>query len=299
MASWLSVFQGLQSQMVSALSGLVTARNVLIGYPSTDLIQAVGQPGEQFSGGTNPLSPTVCVYDRKVSKDTTRWLPHYVSADGWEATPANVTFTPTSAYLSPGDTASFDFLNAAAANDAVGVTIGMGNAGVVFTASGAMDAQTFSSNLASSINGELSAYVVATASGSMLEMQNVSAADLSISLAAGNIATALLEIKRTERDAGVIALCNSQTVLSPVEDMISQTLASLQLDFGYEVTDGTYVRLVNYGDIAIWDNTLANIARHDWLISLEYGITVKEIGYPILAPILNRQFSNALGTLGG
>ncbi len=286
MASWNAVYQGLRGQVITALDGLVPASSITIGYPGTPIVQSSGQPSEVMALANQvSQSPMVMLYDRGMSRDVTRWIPRYVTA--WETISPAITFSLPDTVLGT-DPLQLDFLSDAAANDAVGLNLsGFGlNTGAVFTASGGMSAASFASGITSVIEQDLNGVVSATVSGSSVTLQNQTTAPINLMINAANLGTALFEVHRVQRSVQVIALANRPSHLDLVGEPLAQLFGALEVYFGYELSDETWVRLINKGDIVLWDNVMHNIARRDWMLTLEYGVNLVDMGYPVLAPIL-------------
>ncbi len=296
MSSWNAVYQGLRNQVITALGGLVSPSSISIGYFGTPIVQSAGQPSEIMDLANQVAqSPMVSLYDRGMSRDVTRWIPHHVTP--WEVTPASVTFAPSSLLLSSTPNA-LAFLTSAAVNDAVALNVsGFGvSTGAVYVASGAMSAAAFCEGLADVINSSLQGVLSATASGATLLLTNDTAGLLNIVVNSGNVASAQYEVHRTQRNVQVIAMANRPSTLDTIGEPLAQLFGELEITYGYELLDTTWVRLINKGDIVLWDNVTHNIARRDWMLTLEYGVDITDAGYPVLAPILSQQtLANGLG----
>jgi len=289
MSSWNAVYQGLRNQVIAALDGLVSPSNISIGYFGTPIVQSTGQPSAVMElAGQVAQSPMVMLYDRGMSRDVTRWIPHYVTP--WEVTAPSVTFSPSDLMLSSTPNALV-FLTSAAANDAVALNVsGVGiSTGAVYVANEAMSAAAFCAGMADAINASLQGVLSATASGSTLLLTNDTAGLLNITVVSGNVASAQYEVHRVQRSVQIIALANRPSTLDTIGEPIAQLLGELEISYGYELPDTTYARLINKGDIVLWDNVMHNIARRDWMLTLEYGVDITDMGYAVLAPILSQQ----------
>lgn len=290
MASWGDVYRGLRGQIVTALTGYVQPQNVTIGYPATFIAQTSGQPGDIGALAQNvSRSPLVMIYDRGMAKDVTRWIPRRMT--NWVATAPTLQASLDEDYLAPGGTVYLSVTSGAAANDAIGLSLATGTqtVGAVFTASGATTASGVASGLASEIDA-LGLPVTTLASGGTIEISNVGDAGYGLSLAIANVSTSLYEVHRVKRSTQVIVLANRPETLDTVSDQLSQLFGELEVTYGYDLSDGTYVRLINTGDIMLWDNVLSNIARRDFVLTLEYGVNLQSTGYEVLASQL--QFDN-------
>jgi len=289
MSSWNAVYQGLRNQIIGALDGLVPANSITIGYSATFLLQTAGQPDNILAQNAQTLdnSPIVMVYDRGMSRDVTRWIPY--QATPWVVTEPEVTFSLASPYLSYDQSATLDILSPGAAGDALGISVnGPGLVtGAVFTASGATSVEGFASGIASAVNEDLAGILSATVSGGTVILTNESAGDLILNANAANLASSLYEVHRVRRSAQVIVLANRPSALDLVGEPLAQLFGELEVTYGYQLPTGNYVRLINEGDIVLWDNVQANLARRDWMLSLEYGVDLTNTGYAVLAPALN------------
>ena len=288
MSSWNAVYQGLRNQVITALDGLVSPSSISIGYFGTPIVQSTGQPAEIMDlAGQVAQSPMVMLYDRGMSRDVTRWIPHYVTP--WNITTPSITYSPSNLLLSSTPNALV-FLTSAAVNDAVALNVsGVGlSTGVVYVASGAMSAAAFCAGMAEAVNTSLQGVLSATASGATLLLTNDTTGLLSITVESGNVASALYEVHRVQRNVQIIALANRPSTLDTIGEPIAQLLGELEISYGYELPDTTWVRLINKGDIVLWDNVMHNIARRDWMLTLEYGVDITDMGYAVLAPILSQ-----------
>jgi len=289
MSSWNAVYQGLRNQIIGALDGLVPANSITIGYSATFLLQTAGQPDNILAQQAQTLdnSPIVMVYDRGMSRDVTRWIPY--QATPWVVTEPEVTFSLASSYLSYDQSTTLDILTPGTAGDALGISVnGPGlMTGAVFTASGATSVDGFASGVASAVNEDLVGILSATVSGGTVILTNESAGDLILNANAANLASSLYEVHRVRRSAQVIVLANRPSALDMVGEPLAQLFGELEVTYGYQLPTGNYVRLINEGDIVLWDNVQANLARRDWMLSLEYGVDLTNTGYAVLAPALN------------
>ena len=283
------MYQGLRNQVITALDGLVSPSSISIGYFGTPIVQSTGQPAEIMDlAGQVAQSPMVMLYDRGMSRDVTRWIPHYVTP--WNITTPSITYSPSNLLLSSTPNALV-FLTSAAVNDAVALnvsSVGL-STGVVYVASGAMSAAAFCAGMAEAVNMSLQGVLSATASGATLLLTNDTTGLLNITVESGNVASALYEVHRVQRNVQIIALANRPSTLDTIGEPIAQLLGELEISYGYELPDTTWVRLINKGDIVLWDNVMHNIARRDWMLTLEYGVDITDMGYAVLAPILSQQ----------
>lgn len=295
MASWGSVYNGLRAQVINALSGYVPPANITIGYPATFIAQTSGQPSDLSSlSQTVSQAPLVFIYDRGMAKDVTRWIPRNVNS--YTPVTPTINFSLTGNYLPSNGSVTLEITDSAAANDAIGVSFSTGstNVGAVFTAATAVSKDSVATGLADEING-LGLSLNAVVDGNSITINNPTNTGFTITAATANISTALYEVHRVKRSTQVIVLANRPETLDTVSEPLVQLFGELEVTYGYDLSDGTYVRLMNAGDIMLWDNVLSNIARRDFMLTLEYGVNLQNVGYEVLASTL--QFDNGF-TLG-
>ena len=295
MSSWHDVFAGLQAQVQSALSGLVPGEQIVIGYPPTVVLQNTGQlaaTNQIFNGNNGPL---VMIYDRGAATDVTRWMPRAVAQTPPPA-PA-VTYTVSQTFVPPNGTSTVTFDTGANADDAIGLSI-YGRietmAGVTYSAISAETSAVFASGFATAVNTTVPSLLSASVSGSQVTLTNVSGYAFNMQFASGNLGSELFEVHRTKRKAHIIMLANSPENLDTFGEPLSQALANLEITYGYELADTTWVQVINTGDLCIWNNALHNIFRRDWLLDLEYGVTLPLVEYPVLAFVPTWQVDSAV-----
>ncbi len=289
MSSFYDVYNGLRGQLVTQLYNIVPDSSIVIGYPADAPMLNSGQI-TQAQSTFAPQFPLVTLYDRGFSQDVTRWLPRYISS--WSNVPPGVTFSAASVFVPPGGTGTISVLTSAAPNDTAGVTI-QNNAlygATTFFATPA-SAATVAAQIAAVVGGAFGGVLSATDSGSAITFANSSGNAVTVQLSAANVATNIFEVHRVKRHAQIIALTNSPQMLDTVGEPITQMLGQMEIYYGYTLPDGSMVRVINTADACFWDNALNNIARRDWLVDLEYGVTIKDNGYEVLAAIENISIS--------
>lgn len=286
MASWQTLYQGLRDQIVPALNGIVLPENVTIGYPATSVAQTAGQPDQSMinRGLLAQSSPLVMIYDRSMAKDVTRWLPHRITP--WAEGVSTLAYYLYNNYVPSGGEIDLDITEPASINDALGVrfTNGTLTEGVVYGTSVPQTQAQVASGVATEINA-LPGYV-ATVSGATVTIQNNNVWAVTVQAAVGNVATSQYEVHRIKRSAQVLVMANRPTTLDLVGEPLSQLFGQLEVSYGFTLADTTWVRLINTGDIALWDNVNHNVARRDFMISLEYSVSILDTGYSVLAPLL-------------
>jgi hypothetical protein len=113
----------------------------------------------------------------------------------------------------------------------------------------------------------------------------------------GNGGTQTMEIARRERSVQITCWSRTQQIREGVVDPINNMIATDELNFGLTMPDGTVARLCYVNDFDIEDDTLEDVYRHDFMVSIEYPVTVLDQLYAVLAPIVGITVENAaLGT---
>ncbi len=285
MSSWNDVYSGLRSNLITALSNIVQPANITIGFPASVVTLSAGQPVVNTLTSVNTLGPLVVVYDRGMSKDVTRWLPRDVV--DWVYGASTVSFSVNHLDIGPSGSGAVT-VTAAEPNDAIGVQLLNNNAlGVTDVFQTATSATSVATAVASIINSAFPGILTAVSSGGSVVITNISSTAQAVNFAAANMAQSLYEVKRTRRSGHIVAMANSPQALDTIGEPISQMLGSMEVSYGYALPDGSYVRVVNTGDVNFWDNAVNNIARRDWMVDLEYGVTIQDNAYAVLAAIFN------------
>ncbi len=227
------------------------------------------------------------IYDRNVAKDVTRWVPK--TAVEPVVTAATVTVTLSNPFVDRSGTATLTFSPSAAINDAFGLAVsGAIYGGATYAATAAMTASAFAAAVASAITTALPE-IGAVASGDVVTLTNNSAGTLYLQATVGNQTSFLQEVHRTRREAQIIVAANTPNNRDLLADAIDETLATSEIDFGFTLADGTWVRVWNQGDISLDDNITHNVYRRDFVVGLEYGVTYQDLGYSVLAPLMYLQ----------
>ena len=273
MSTWRQVYSGLQSAVSGALTGVTPAPQVGIGYPPVTAFQNAGRTG---------APPIVSVYDRGVSRDTTRWIPKLAVPE--VITAASITQSLSNPIIVPGGASTITFGNTAIAQDAWGLVTQGGVSGVVtYVAASAETADAFASGVATALSGAFGSFGVSV-SGAVVTIVNNSTKDVLIQSNVGNVSSSMIEVHRTKREGQIIVAANTPDNRDALADPIDTLLAQMEVDFGYQLSDGTWVRLWSQGDISLEDNIQHNVFRRDFVVTLEYGVTYLETGYSVLAP---------------
>lgn len=255
----------------------------------------------------NPPGALVSVFDRKVSKDSTRWIP---STSVLTSTPATLSSSPTSQIIPAGSSGVITITGPVSAGDAISLVVSsyraaLGNPGdgtVAFTPSigevvsppPTASAADVATQLAAAVAGDPAGsvqLVQVTASGTTLIVTNTSPASVVVQTYTGNGGSKLTEIARRERDVQVTIWAPSdeilQTVSDPVEDMIAQIETfrghTGEYTAGLALADGTYARVRMLNDFLIDDAVLSDTYRRDFIFCMDYGVTTQDNLYSVLS----------------
>lgn len=286
MSSWHDVFSGLQNNVTAALAGVVDANSITLGFPPAAVTMNAGQVNTLGTASANPLTPLVMLYDRGFSHNATRWVPRYIT--DWNIVAPGVTLSVPMLNIGVNGLGSATVLTGAYANDAVGLWVsGNNTAGGTVVFNAAASATSVASQIAAQISSVFVGKLSATNSGAIVTVVNLGAAPVTVNLNTANVGSALYEVKRVRRSTQIIALANNPDALDLIGEPISQMLGKMETSFGYVLPDGSYVRVVNPADACFWDNALNNIIRRDWIVDLEYGVTIVDEGFPMLVALLN------------
>jgi len=281
------------SQMVQmATEALPAARggilNVQVGidWPSTRVLQ-------QAVKGGNAI---VAVFDRKLTRNTTRWIPTVI---GETLTPATLT-TAASSSIPANGSGTITLGGSVTVGDAVSCVLINGAARPSGTAQQAVIVSGFSTDtpatmaakLAAAINADpvLATWVSATVSGPVVTVQSLGPG-LTMFSSTGNNGSAIIEIGRRLREIQIACWASTvedrnllasqiDTLLSTIEAMIGPYQAGLVL------ADGTSGYLKIGSDYQLDDATLSDAYRHDFMLSVDHGVTTQDALYSVLAPII-------------
>lgn len=285
MASFYSIMGQLQKSIEAALTtppivvdGVTVVPAVGVGWPSVNILQDVAR------GPNVPVS----IYDRKIRRNTTRWLPEVIAQS---VTVATLTSALSRASIGPDMAAVLTLGGTITAGDAVSFIAGgvLGTAAQVAVSQSGDDLPAMAARLAAQINADatLNTQVDAEASGAAVTITNMGARALNLQSYTGNGGTQTREIGRREASVQVICWARTENIREAVVNVITGLLASAELNFGITMPDGTIARLENTADFDIEDDTLEDVYRHDFVISLEYAVTVQDQLFAILAPVEN------------
>lgn len=274
-----------------AFANLSVVPQIGIGWPALPALQEVARGGAAL----------VTVYDRRVGRNVMRWNPYaynqttttavlttaVVPASGAIAVGGSATITLANAGI--GDAVSCVIRNAAVVPGVPKTDLGTTAAQVVSAVSGDT-APTMAAKLAVAINGDttLSAWVSAAAVGPAVTLTSLlaSGAPLIVQSFTGNGGSQQRELIRKERQFQVTAWTQTELLREALCDPVDNALAVAQATFG-GVTDanGNPIRVTQVNDFDLEDDTLEDVYRHDFLVTLEYPVTTTDQLYAVLAPV--------------
>lgn len=280
MASQFDALSGILALVNAALSPgntPITPYQAAVGYPSVGRLQSIaqGQPA------------AVSVYDRKISRNTTRWNPFVISQT---VTAATLTSAVAPNHIAPGATARITLGGSVTAGDAVSaLAIQKGGAtGAVVAIGGSTDSPTtMATALAGLINSDssMAGVLTASAAGPVVTVTNVSPVGLQIASYTGNGGTQTREIGRREPQVQLILWAQTVEIRNLMAGALQTAIANSEVNFGPVLADGTQGRLAYVSDYDLEDNTLEDVYRHDFMVSIEYPVTTIDALFAVLAPV--------------
>ena len=301
MATLHIVLAAMQSQIVAVTAAIATPQvRVGIDWPSVKTLM------QNVRGG----AALVTVFDRKLSRDTTRWPP---VALGETPVVATLTAATSNSTIAGGGSATITLGGSVTAGDAVACVLvnggvgGVAQAGAndIFTPSWAAivtgtasDTPTsMATALAAAINADalLSTWVAAGASAAVVTLTSrLAAGTLKIAANVGNGATQITEIGRRARELSVHIWARSVEDRDTVGDPIEGMLAQMEVGWGayaqgLAFPDGTGGRVLVMNDFLLDDATLSDTYRRDFLLSVDYPVTTADGLYAVLAQITQTQ----------
>lgn len=282
----LSSVQALVNAALDALSPLVTYQSA-IGYPPINVLQNIAKGGPAI----------VSIYDRKISKNATRWSPYVVSQT---VTPATLTTAITPSHIAPGHTAQITLGGSVTVGDAVSaLAIQLGsNTGAVVVIGGSIDTPTtMATALAAAINSDpsMTGLLTATASGAVVTVTNAAAVGLAVASYAGNGGTQVREIGRRDQQVQIILWTQTVEQRNAMTEAIAEAIAESELNFGPALADGSSGRLSYVSDYDLEDDTLEDVFRHDFMVGMDYPVTVMDLLFAVLAPVGDIQVQLQVG----
>lgn len=285
MASQFQMLGGVLGLVNSALAGLQVNNIALnykaaIGWPAIKTLQAIAKGGPAL----------VTVYDRKIGKNSTRWSPTVVSQT---VVPATLTTSILPTKLAPGESATIVLGGIVTPGDAVSclaVQLGANTGAVVAVGLAGDTSVTMAAKLARLINTDASMVGLLTAT-SLDSIVTLTAGTVAVGVQsyAGNGGTQEREIGR--RDQSVQVVCWTRTVeqRNAMVAVIDVAIANSEINFGPTLADGSAARLSYVSDYDLEDDTLEDVYRHDFMISVDYPVTVTDALFAVLAPVVKVQ----------
>ena len=288
MTTLFSVMSGLQKQVANLTTGLVVGGTPItvetgIGWPAVNALQNVARAANSLA--------LVTIYDRKVGRDTTRWLPYTTSE-----------ITNAAGITSAISNTSCPFLGSVVVtlsgtpnlNDGLSfvanlIQNGKQGAAAIIRAAAGDTLATMATKLAAAIMAEptLSQWFRASASGAQVTVTSLLASNaLIVASYTGANGSVTTEVGRRERQFQITAWTRTELIRQAVTDPIDSYLSLAQVNFGPTLDDGTPVRLTVDNDFYLEDDTLEDVYRRDFLLRIEYPITSTDVLYAVLAPIL-------------
>lgn len=304
MATLYTVLASLQQQVSAVTQGLVSYSPDTNGRPLTvevglywPSVKALQNNARRLNapGGGGPTA-LVTIYDRGIAADSTRFSPSVV---GTTVNPSTLTAAVSTPVLAPGGTATVTLFNPVAVGDAVALVVTpalWGNCAVIPSAVLGDTAAVLATKMAALINGNLdlgtnkiASLLSATSSGSVVTLTSVTTSTLGLVVNCGNGGTQSTEIGRRKRHFQIVLWTRTPDDRIVVGDPIEALIATLEANFGLTFPDGTMGRLTFTGDVSHDEATLSDIARRDFFVCVDYGITTTDQTYAVLARII--QFS--------
>lgn len=293
MATLYTVLTTLQQQISAATTGLISLSPDTYGQPLTVEVGLYWPSAKALQNnvrkvnGTGPTS-LVTVYDRGLGRDSTRWSSYTVSQT---PNPATMTVTLSDKFLQPGESLTITFGGTVSAGDAVGLTFApfVNNAQAVVVSAGSTDTpETMAAQAAMFLqaNPTIAGWGTISVAGPVVTLVSTTALMPAVTARVGNGGTSLIEIGRRSRHFQVVVWSRTPDDRITVGDPIEAMIASMEANFGLTFPDGTMGRLLYSGDIQHDEATLSDTLRRDFLLCVDYGITVTDTTYAFLAPIV-------------
>lgn len=278
MATSRLVWNAILSQLQTATTGLVVdgcplAVSCCIDWPTVQVIQNVARGGALVS-----------VFDRGNAKNTTRW-PKYTAAP-LVVNPTGITTALSSSVLTGEGSVTITLGGTVNVNDAVSAILvdGLASSFDVARAVAGDTPSTMATKLASAINVDATAskWVTASAAGVVVTITSKLAVGLKVASNVGNTGYRLREIGRVCRDLQITVWTQREEAREAVGDTIETLLYTLQSQFGVQLADGTWARVLPTNDVNSKDTALQDVYRRDFLVDVEYGITEQDETWAVL-----------------
>jgi len=294
MAFLSDVFQALVDQINPAVTGIVIDGGPLVvqvasGWPPSAVLNQVAQASVN---GTPTNLAVVAVYDRKISRNSTRWNPVIVSEVVTQATLTSSVTSPQ--VIGPRQSTTINLGGFVTPNDAVSAVFQQGSpvlgaAGAAVAIAGATDTPaTVAAALAAKIEADpvLSTWVSALAVGASVVLTSLlTLGPIKVYSHTGNTAQRTREIGRRSRSLQIPCWTRTDEARQALCNPIDVLIQSLALNFGVTFPDGTMGRVLYQNDFDTEDATVQNVYRRDFHVTVDYPVTQQDVLYSVLAPI--------------
>lgn len=250
-----------------------------IGWPQIDALHNIAKRDEHLA--------LIAVYDRKVSKNSTRWSPITL---GTTPHPTGITSTLSNNVIPGTFSVGLTLGGTVLVNDAVSIilsSVSRETTAIVVTAGPQDTPATMAANLAAAVNADpgMSALVFSSVAGAVVTLSSRVYDNLLVTSNVGNIADEVREVARRLRQYQIVLWARTEeeriAIGNPLEAMIGLT----ESQFGLNVGDGTFARLLYVNDHDVDDDTLQDVLRRDFFVSVDYAITTRDVIYSVLAPV--------------
>ena len=295
MATLYGVLRAIQAQISAVTVGLISRSpdtpgqmlTVFTGiyWPSEKTLQDNVRKTHPDTGGPTAL---ITIYDRGLAADATRWKPSTVSNT---ILPATMTVALSQTNIPALGSATLTFTGPLSIGDAVGIVLGTQLLGLEAVVPIAVAGDTTTTMAAKAValfmaDPFLAAMATATAVGPVLTLTSLSASTFTrVAVHVGNNGIRTRELGRRRRHFQIVIWARTPDDRSTVGDPIEALIAGLESDFGLTFADGTLGRMTFTGDTEHDQAVLSDTLRRDFMVVVDYGITVTDTTYSILAPI--------------
>jgi hypothetical protein len=270
MASLQEVQSGLWKLVSDAVGPMGV--EVGLGWPPENRLQNIAN---------GAAGPAVSIYARRSGRDVTRWLP---TVNSTTINPAAI----TASLSNPVPTSILTITGTPNVGDAVGLEVNSPTDtwilhGVVAVATSGDTGATLATKLANAINDDavIGPLLVATPTANTVSIAGTAVAKLSTATA--NVSSQVREIGRRELEFQITIWAQTTDTRDIIGGPIDQLIAEAQINFGYQIADGSQIRLMYRNSFDIEDATLQDVYRRDFFVCLEYPVTVVDALFPVLA----------------
>ena len=253
-----------------------------VGWPPVNVLQNVARR-QVVVGAINGLG----------SKNATRWMSFTALST---QNPTGVTTAVSNGIIAPLGSQTITVGGTIAARDAISAVVDFqfrrldGQENDAAVASGLLATDTPSivaTKLATEINAKvpLNSYVSAVAVGPVVTITNLTGELLKLSSHVGNVADLDIEARRVSQMCQLTLWAGSVEQRDAISNLVETRLGQLQNGFGFQDTNGAWIRLENDGYQDMYDDTLKDVYRTDFRFTTEFGVTYADVAYSILAPV--------------